>query len=320
MSTFFEGKNILVAGGVGFVGTNLIQRLTELKANVSATYYNNEPEDYSLCNYIKGDLSDYEKCEELCEGKDIVFMCAANSSGAEVIQNNPLAHFDPNLVMNMNTLRAAHSKIVKKYIFISSNTVYPVTDYPVKEDDVNNEFFEKYHIVGWMKRFAEISCEIYSNRISDKLSTLIIRPGNLYGPHDKFDPIKSKVIPSLIRKIAENEFPLNVWGDGNDIKDFIYIDDFLDGLLLAAEKSKFFDIFNICNGLSVTIKDVIDNLLKIENKEDKEIIYDSSKPTMIPIRLISGEKAKIEIGFNSKTKLKDGLERTINWYKDQYLK
>ena len=82
------------------------------------------------------------------------------------------------------------------------------------------------------------------------------------------------------------------WGDGKDIKDFIYIDDFIDGLIQAVEKSKFFDVFNICNGQSVTIRDVIDCLLNIENKKDMSINYDSSKPTMIPIRLISGEKAK----------------------------
>ena len=126
----------------------------------------------------------------------------------------------------------------------------------------------------------------------------------------------SKVIPSLIRKIANNEFPLEVWGDGKDIKDFIFIDDFIEGLLIATEKSKFFDIFNICNGQSVTIKDVINNLLEIEGKIDMRIDYDSTKPTMIPIRLISAEKAKNEIGFISKTNLRDGLKKTINWYKD----
>ncbi len=316
MSNFFTGKNILVAGGAGFLGINLIKQLVELKANVSSTYYINKPKDNTQCKYIECDLSDYLQCESICNGIDIVFMCAANSSGAEVIQNNPLAHFDPNLSMNMNMLRAAHKNKVNKYVFISSNTVYPVTEFPVKEDDVNNEFFEKYHIVGWMKRFAEISCEIYSNRISDKISTLIIRPGNLYGPYDKFDPTKSKVIPSLIRKIANNEFPLQVWGDGKDIKDFIFIDDFIEGLLLATEKSKFFDIFNICNGKSVTIRDVINNLLEIENKLNMDINYDSSKPTMIPVRLINGEKARNEIGFISKTKLKDGLKKTLNWYKE----
>ena len=242
-------------------------------------------------------------------------MCAANSSGAAVIENSPLAHFDPNLIMNINMLRASHNSSVDKFIFISSNTVYPVTDYPVTEDDVNNTFFEKYHIVGWMKRFGEISCDIYSNKINNAMSTLVIRPGNLYGPYDKFDPEKSKVIPSLIRKIANREFPLQVWGDGNDIKDFIYIDDFIDGLLKATEKSKFYDIFNICGGQSVTIKDVINNLLKIEKLSNAEVYYDITKPTMIPLRLISGEKAKNEIDFVAKTSLQMGLKKTIDWYK-----
>jgi GDP-L-fucose synthase len=318
MTDFYESKNILVAGGAGFVGTNLVQRLIKLNANVTSTYYLNKPQNNLSLKNIKCDLSDYQQCEDICEDIDIVFMCAANSSGAAVIQNNPLAHFDPNLIMNMNMLRAAHKNKVKKYVFISSNTVYPVTDFAVKEEDVTNEFFEKYHIVGWMKRFAEISCEIYSNRISDNLSTLIIRPGNLYGPFDKFDPLKSKVIPSLIRKIANNEFPLEVWGDGNDVKDFLFIDDFIEGLLKATENAKFFDIFNICNGNSVTIKDVINNLLDIENKTHIQVNFDTTKPTMIPYRLINGMKAKDEVGFIANTSLSDGLKKTINWYKDYY--
>ncbi|MBC70331.1 NAD(P)-dependent oxidoreductase [Acinetobacter sp.] len=312
---YFKNKKILIAGGVGFVGNNLAITLRDLGAEVYATYFNNEPLVDKGIKFIKADLSNYNECLEVCENKNLVYMCAANSSGAAVIENSPLAHFDPNLIMNINMLRASHNSSVDKFIFISSNTVYPVTDYPVTEDDVNNTFFEKYHIVGWMKRFGEISCDIYSNKINNAMSTLVIRPGNLYGPYDKFDPEKSKVIPSLIRKIANREFPLQVWGDGNDIKDFIYIDDFIDGLLKATEKSKFYDIFNICGGQSVTIKDVINNLLKIEKLSNAEVYYDITKPTMIPLRLISGEKAKNEIDFVAKTSLQVGLKKTIDWYK-----
>jgi GDP-L-fucose synthase len=312
---YFKNKKILIAGGVGFVGNNLAITLRDLGAEVYATYFNNEPLVDKGIKFIKADLSNYNECLEVCENKNLVYMCAANSSGAAVIENSPLAHFDPNLIMNINMLRASHNSSVDKFIFISSNTVYPVTDYPVTEDDVNNTFFEKYHIVGWMKRFGEISCDIYSNKINNAMSTLVIRPGNLYGPYDKFDPEKSKVIPSLIRKIASREFPLQVWGDGNDIKDFIYIDDFIDGLLKATEKSKFYDIFNICGGQSVTIKDVINNLLKIEKLSNAEVYYDITKPTMIPLRLISGEKAKNEIDFVAKTSLQVGLKKTIDWYK-----
>jgi len=312
---YFKNKKILIAGGVGFVGNNLAITLRDLGAEVYATYFNNEPLVDKGIKFIKADLSNYNECLEVCENKNLVYMCAANSSGAAVIENSPLAHFDPNLIMNINMLRASHNSSVDKFIFISSNTVYPVTDYPVTEDDVNNTFFEKYHIVGWMKRFGEISCDIYSNKINNAMSTLVIRPGNLYGPYDKFDPEKSKVIPSLIRKIANREFPLQVWGDGNDIKDFIYIDDFIDGLLKATEKSKFYDIFNICGGQSVTIKDVINNLLKIEKLSNAEVYYDITKPTMIPLRLISGEKAKNEIDFIAKTSLQVGLKKTIDWYK-----
>ena len=102
--------------------------------------------------------------------------------------------------MNLNMLEASHKNKVKKFVFISSNTVYPVSDNSMKENDSNYNFFYKYHTVAWMKKFSEIVCDIYSNKIKSKMQTVIIRPGNLYGPHDKFDPGKAKVVPSLITR------------------------------------------------------------------------------------------------------------------------
>ena len=161
---------------------------------------------------------------------DYVFMLAANTSGAAVMEKTPLAHLTPNVIMNSQMLAAAYENQVSKFCFISSNTVYPVTDEPVKEEDVNYEFFSKYFIVGWMKLFSEKMSQMYSKHISNPMKTVVIRPGNLYGPHDKFTWTESKVIAALIRKSIERYDPLQVWGDGNDLKDFLYIDDFIDGL------------------------------------------------------------------------------------------
>jgi GDP-L-fucose synthase len=158
--------------------------------------------------------------------------------------------------MNVNMLEAAYEAGVEKFLFMSSNTVYPLTDFPVKEDDVTNEFYKSYHIVAWMKRFTEIICDMYASKINKPMKTIVVRPGNLYGPHDKFDWEKSKVIPALIRRAVEKHDPFEVWGDGMDLKDFLYIDDYIDGMLLAMEKLDDFQPINIANSYCQTIRNI----------------------------------------------------------------
>ena len=147
------------------------------------------------------------------------------------------------------------------------------------------------------------------------MQTIIVRPGNLYGPNDKFDPEKSKVIPSLIRKVVERQNPIHVWGDGKDLKDFLYIDDFTNALIRIINNVNNYEVLNIASGKGVTIREILSMILKIEKAENLEINYDLSMPTMIPKRLINIEKAKKLINFNPETSLEEGLKKTINWYK-----
>jgi len=245
-------------------------------------------------------------------------MCAANSSGASVIQERPLTHLNPNVIMNLNMLEAAHQCKVKKFIFISSNVVYPVTKNYVKENDAKFKFYYKYYVAGWTKRFLEVVCDIYSNKINNPMQTIIIRPGNLYGPYDKFEDKKSKVIPALIKKTFKKK--IKVWGDGKDIKDFLYIDDFVKILLKIVNKINYFDIFNIAYGKSISINKLLGLIIKIRKINNLDIIYDNSKPKMIPERFISVSKIKKQFGFKPKTDIFRGLVKTINWYKNNQLK
>ena len=311
-------KNILITGGSGFVGTNFLKKLSEnLDLNLTANYFLNETfNKIKNVNYLKKNLENLNECRDICKNIDVVVMCAANSSGAAVMEKTPLVHLSPNIRMNINMMEAAYEAQVKKFIFISSNTVYPAVDFDVKEEDVNFEFFEKYYVVGWMKRFSEIVAEIYSNKTkNNKIKTIIIRPGNLYGPFDKFDPEKSKVIPSLIRKVVEKQNPLKVWGDGKDLKDFLYISDFIDILEKITLHYNDTNVFNIASGTGITIREILSKIIELEKASDLKIEYDESMPTMIPKRLINIDKAKKILKFEPKVSIGIGLAQTIDWFK-----
>ena len=316
---FFSGKKVLVAGAAGFVGSHLTQRLVNSGAIVRGTIHKSNPLlEIDDVDYIKVNLEIASDCELATKNIDYVFMCAANSSGAEVMTKSPLVHLTPNVIMNSQMLAASYTNSVKKFCFISSNTVYPLTDFAVSEDDVTGEFFEKYFIVGWMKRFSELMCEMYATKISKPMPTLIVRPGNLYGPLDKYKKSESKVIAALIRRAYERENPFEVWGDGEDIKDFLYIDDFIDALLETFPKSNNFDIFNIASGVPVTIKEILKHIIDISNNGDIEVNFDTTKPTMIPKRMIDISKISRLIGWNPKTSINQGLKLTFEWYADTY--
>ena len=314
----FNNAKVLVTGGAGFVGTNLVKRLLEEGAIVRATLYNSPPvlKDDRI-EYIRSDLRLEKDCDIAVSGIDYVFMCAANTSGAKIMATTPLVHLTPNILMNMQMLQAAHKARVKKFLFISTNTVYPLTDHAVKESDVNNEFYENYHIVAWMKRFTEIVCDMYSNKIKEPMKTLVVRPGNLYGPYDKFDWEKSKVIPAIIRRAIERHSPFEVWGDGMDLKDFLFIDDLIDGLLLAMEKLDDFEPINIASGIPITIREVLAEILISADYKNANVQFDSSMPTMIPKRIIDISLANKRLGFEPKVNIKDGIKQTIDWYRNK---
>ena len=243
-------KKYLIIGGSGFIGSSILERLNKSKLKVEATYFKNKNFiPIKKVKYFKGDLRNFNYCKKITKMVDTVIMCAAVSSGSMIIQNNPMYHVDDNVLMNLNVLKACAKNKVKKFVFISSNTVYPVSKKSMREKDVNYSLFHKYFNVGWMKIFSEKLCEMYK----DKMSILIIRPGNIYGPNDKFDPIRSKVIPALIRKFEENKI-IEIWGDGQDIKDFIYIDDFVKALLKLTAKLNGFNVINLASGKSIKLK------------------------------------------------------------------
>ena len=311
---FYQDKKVLVAGGSGLIGSHTIEELLHRGAQVRATIHSKEPviKDDRI-EYIQCNLTQREDCARVVQDMDYVILCAANTSGAAVMAQNPIAHITANLLINSQILEAACLAGVSRLLFVSSTTVYPAVTYPVKEEEgFTGEPHPSYFAVGWMKRYIEKLAEFYYQRYGMKIA--LIRPTNIYGPYDKFDFETSHVLPALMRRAVEKQNPFEVWGDGSAVRDFMYVSDLVEALLLTLENYAECQPLNIGSGQPVTIKESVELILRVTGNP-ATAIYDASKPTTIPFRVVDLTKAETVLGFKAKVSLEEGLKKTIEWYR-----
>ena len=314
----FKGKKVLIAGGAGFIGTNLALRLAQQGAALRLTVHNKPLQSpFPEAEVLRLDLRLPEDCARAVEGMDFVFICAAHTSGAAVIRATPLVHITPNVLINTLLLEAAYRAQVAKVCFVSSGAAYPPTGgRPVTEAEAfDGDPAEVYFAAGWMKRYAEILCRTYAEKITPSMATVVVRASNVYGPYDKFDFAVSHVTAALIRRVVERHAPLEVWGTGGDIRDLLYIDDFIDGMLAAFGTGKPHLMANICAGKGYSVKQILETILAVDGYQDAEVRFDPSRPSTVPIRLMDDTLARTELGFAPTISLEEGLRRTIRWYK-----
>jgi GDP-L-fucose synthase len=246
---------------------------------------------------------------------DVVIHAAASTSNAVDTVQDPLAHVTPNVAMNNFLIDSAYRNKVKKYIFISSNTVYPPKgDDPVVETDfLFDDPYPVYFPVGWMKRYAEVQCELYAKYLPNPMVTVVIRPSNLYGPHDKYDFAKCHVTPATIRKVADNLNPIPIWGDGSELRDLLYIEDFVEAIQCVIEKQETYDVYNVgCNKV-YSVNEVLETMKKIAGNNNS-VEYVKGKPSMIPVRKIDSNKIEKQLGWKATTPLEVGLKNAYDWY------
>ena len=315
-------KKVLVTGASGFIGSQLVKTLLDKGyKNIRTTSFGRDLppslSNYKWLEHIKGDLRDAEFCEKISKDVDVVFHLAANTSNALDTKFNPLLHVTPNVEMNVNLMEQSWRNGVKKFMFISSNTVYP---------DMKNNFCREnldihgtqlvpiYKAVGGMKRYGEMLCDFFSNQIHNPMQCVIIRPSNAFGPNDKFDFEKCHVTPANIRKVADGLNPIPLWGDGTEIRDLLHVEDMAEGFLWVAEKCPRYDIVNVCYGEGFSVNQVLEWLKEMEGNTNP-IEHTNNKAPMIPVRLLSSEKIN-KMGWKPKRDLKQALKETMEWYKE----
>ena len=313
MINIFRGKKILVAGGTGLVGQQLVPKLINLGAKVFVASLDDKSlVNHKIENFYNLNLMNLDNCIKITKDKEIVFNLLGVTGSPKINIEKPASFMMSNIYCAINLLVAAQISKVKKYLYTSTYGVYAHNTI-MKEDDVWKTFpSENDKFAGWAKRIGELQIEAF--KIEYNFESLhIVRPANIYGPYANFDPKNSMVIPSLIRRIIKGENPLIVWGNGTAIRDFIFSADVAEAMIQVMQK-KIEKPINIGSGTGISIKELVNTLLSSEIiKKKPKVIFDKTKPTGDKKRILDTSLAK-SYGITNKVSLKEGLDKTINWY------
>lgn len=311
--SFFTGKNVLVTGAAGLAGSAAVLRLLQEDCSVRATVYNSRNLNIENKNLeiVRCDLHSYSQCLEITQDIDIVLNFAAYIRGAKGQVDSPTDLVRNNVNPAVNMIDAATKSGVEVFGFVGSSTSYPPSETPILETaGFDGEPYECYEGVGWMKRYCEKVCQYFHNNTSTNFA--MIRTTAIYGPRDNFNE-RGHVIPQLILKGARKDNPFEVWGDGNQVRDFIYVDDLVDGLMKTVENYAVADPVNIATGKKTTVRDLAKTITN-SFEYNPEFFFDSTKPTMIPVRLVDISKSKEVLGWNASTDIAAGIQKTVDWY------
>ena len=306
-----KDKNILVTGGSGFLGSHIISNLTQERGLTKKQITIPRSKDY--------DLRKWEDCTRAVRNADVVIHLAACVGGIGFNQKYPGTLFYDNMMMGAQLIEAARLSGVEKFVQIGTVCAYPkFAPAPFKEESLWDGYPEETNApYGIAKKALLVMAQAYRQQYG--MNIIYLLPVNLYGPKDNFDPESSHVIPALIRKFTEatekGEEQVTVWGTGKASREFLYVEDAAEAINAAAEKYDKPEPVNLGTGKEITIKHLTNLIAKLTGFKG-ETLWDKTKPDGQPRRCLDTSRAKKEFGFAAKTDLKDGLQKTIQWYRN----
>jgi len=327
---FWSPRRFLVTGGAGFLGSFVVEKLQERGCK-----------DVFVPRSTDFDLVEMKAVKRLCKDAkpDIVIHLAARVGGIGANRANPGKFFYDNLMMGVQMMEVGRQRGIEKFVAVGTVCAYPkFTPVPFHEEDLWNGYPEETNApYGLAKKMLLVQAQAYRQQYD--FNAIYLLPVNLYGPRDNFDPESSHVIPALIRKCLDakhfqakaeakvKEQPkgpqpqpepkpdhsVTVWGTGKPTREFLYVEDAAEGILLATEKYNKPDPVNLGTGFEISIRDLVDLIAKLTGFKGR-ITWDSSKPDGQPRRMLDVSKAEKEFGFKAKTSFEEGLRKTIDWY------
>jgi GDP-L-fucose synthase len=308
MSDFFKNRRIVVTGGAGFLGGYVTRGLQKRGCkNILVP----KIEDYDFVN-INDIVRMYESMKP-----DIVIHLAAVVGGIGANREHPGEFFYKNLMMGVQLIEQGRLRNIKKFVAIGTICAYPkFTPVPFKEENLWDGYPEETNApYGLAKKMLLVQSQAY--RTEYGFNSIFLLPVNLYGPGDNFNPASSHVIPALIKKcvdaIERKADYIECWGTGKVSREFLYVTDAAEGILLATEHYNGAEPVNIGAGFEITIKELVEKIMALTGFKS-EIRWDSSKPDGQPRRRLDVSKAKKYFGFEAKTSFDEGLKATIDWY------
>ena len=304
---FWKDKKVMVTGGAGFIGSYVVENLIN-KRNVA-------PARIIIPRSRDCDLRIFENCKKAVEGCQIIIHLAAVTGGISFSRANPASQYYDSSRIDLNLVEAARQEGVEKMVAIGNLFAY-ATDVPmpITEGSLFDGLPTDAHRgVGWLKRNLAILADLYYRQY--QFPMVVVYSANAYGPRDSTDPVHSHVIPATIMKCFKDP-ELVVWGDGTPTRDFLYVEDIAEGLIMAAERLKPPNYVNIGSGKEISVKELITIITCLSGFKGK-VVYDTSKSGGDTRRCASVEMAKNLMNFNPKVSIEDGLEKTVSWYKRQ---
>ncbi len=310
-TSFWQDKRVCVTGGAGFLGSFVTKKLQERGVN-----------EIFVPTIEKYDLVQIDSIKQMyADSKpDIVIHLAAMVGGIGANREHPADFFYGNLMMGVQLIHEAWVRGVQKFVALGTICAYPkFTPIPFKEDDLWNGYPEETNApYGLAKKMLLVQSQAYRQQYG--FNSIFLMPVNLYGPRDNFNPQSSHVIPALIKKCMEakaaNLPSIEVWGDGSPTREFLYVEDAAEGILLATEKYNGSEPVNLGSGMEISIKDLVTLIARLTGFEG-ELIWDTTKPNGQPRRRLNVDRADREFGFKARVNFEEGLRRTIEWYKTQ---